>query len=196
LQIIEKSDKNLIRLLKNYRFLRGEKVLLDRDLAELYGVETGALNRAVKRNAERFPEDFMFQITGEEAELLRCQTGISKPGRGGRRYLPYAFSEQGVAMLSSVLNSKRAIEVNIAIMRAFVQLRKTLDSHAELARKLADLEQRFEGHDEQIQTIFEAIRQLITAPEKTAKKKIGFTVKEKQEAYRKKGKRIKTKAMN
>ena len=94
-------------------FLRGEKVLLDRDLAELYGVETGALNRAVKRNAERFPEDFMFQITGEEAELLRCPTGISKPGRGGRRYLPYAFSEQGVAMLSSVLNSKRAIDVNI-----------------------------------------------------------------------------------
>ncbi len=87
--------------------LRGENVLLDRDLAELYGVETGALNRAVKRNGERFPKDFMFQITGEEAELLRCQTGISKPGRGGRRYLPYAFSEQGVAMLSSVLNSKR-----------------------------------------------------------------------------------------
>ena len=120
--------------------IRGIKVMLDRDLAELYGVETGALNRAVKRNAERFPEDFMFQLTGEEAELLRCQTGISKPGRGGRRYLPYAFSEQGVAMLSSVLNSKRAIEVNIAIMRAFVQLRKTLDSHTELALKLADLE--------------------------------------------------------
>ncbi|MEA2039980.1 MAG: ORF6N domain-containing protein [Thermodesulfobacteriota bacterium] len=87
-------------------FLRGEKVLLDRDLAELYGVETGALNRAVKRNAERFPEDFMFQVTGEEAEVLRCQTGISKPGRGGRRYLPYVFTEQGVAMLSSVLNRR------------------------------------------------------------------------------------------
>ena len=162
--------------------IRGMKIILDRDLAELYGVETGALNRAVKRNAERFPEDFMFQITGEEAELLRCQTGISKPGRGGRRYLAYAFSEQGVAMLSSVLNSERAIEVNIAIMRAFVQLRKTLDSHAELERKLADLEKRFESHDEQIQAIFEAIRQLMAPPDKKVKK-IGFTAREKQKAY-------------
>ena len=162
--------------------IRGNKVMLDKDLAELYGVETGALNRAVKRNAERFPEDFMFQITAEEAELLRCQIGISKQGRGGRRYLPYAFFEQGVAMLSSVLNSKQAIEVNIAIMRAFVQLRKTLDSHAELARKLADLEKRFESHDEQIQAIFEAIRQLMAPPDKKVKK-IGFTVKEKQKIY-------------
>ena len=162
--------------------IRGIKVMLDRDLAELYGVETGALNRAVKRNAERFPEDFMFQLTGEEAELLRCQTGISKPGRGGRRYLPYAFSEQGVAMLSSVLNSKRAIEVNIAIMRAFVQLRKTLDSHTELALKLADLEKRFESHDEQIQAIFDVIRQLMAPPDKKVKK-IGFTAREKQKAY-------------
>lgn len=165
--------------------IRGLKVMLDRDLAELYDVETGALNRAVKRNAERFPEDFMFQITGEEAEPLRCQTGISKPGRGGRRYLPYAFSEQGVAMLSSVLNSKRAIEVNIAIMRAFVQLRKTLDSHAELARKLADLEKRFESHDEQIQAIYEAIRQLMLPPDTKGKKNIGYIIKEKQKAYRK-----------
>ena len=167
--------------------LRGENVLLDRDLAELYGVETGALNRAVKRNAERFPKDFMFQITGEEAELLRCQTGISKPGRGGRRYLPYAFSEQGVAMLSSVLNSKRAIEVNVAIMRAFVQLRKMIDSHAELSRKLSDLERKMGDHDEQIQAIFEAIRQLMAPPD-TEKKKIGYTVKEKQKKYGKKSK--------
>jgi hypothetical protein len=173
------------RIASKIYLIRGMKIMLDRDLAELYGVETGAVNRAVKRNAERFPEDFMFQITGEEAELLRCQTGISKSGRGGRRYLPYAFSEQGVAMLSSVLNSKRAIEVNIAIMRAFVQLRKTLDSHVELARKLADLELRFEGHDEQIQTIFEAIRQLMAPPD-NLKKKIGFTVKEKQKRYGKK----------
>jgi len=170
--------------------LRGENVLLDRDLAELYGVETGALNRAVKRNAERFPKDFMFQITGEEAELLRCQTGISKPGRGGRRYLPYAFSEQGVAMLSSVLNSKRAIEVNVAIMRAFVQLRKMIDSHAELSRKLSDLERKMGDHDEQIQAIFEAIRQLMAPPDKP-KKKIGYTVKEKQKKY---GKRVKRKS--
>jgi len=170
--------------------LRGENVLLDRDLAELYGVETGALNRAVKRNGERFPKDFMFQITGEEAELLRCQTGISKPGRGGRRYLPYAFSEQGVAMLSSVLNSKRAIEVNVAIMRAFVQLRKMINSHAELSRKLSDLERKFGDYDEQIQAIFEAIRQLMAPPDKKVKK-IGFTVKEKQKAYSKRAKKKK-----
>ena len=163
-------------------FLRDEKVLLDHDLAELYDVETGALNRAVKRNAERFPEDFMFQVTGEEAELLRCQTGISKPGRGGRRYLPYAFTEQGVAMLSSVLNSKRAIDVNIAIMRAFVQLRKMIASHDKLARKLAELEQHLESHDEQIQAVFEAIRQLMTPPAKP-RKKIGFVVKEKRATY-------------
>ena len=153
--------------------VRGEKILLDRDLAELYGVETGALNRAVKRNLQRFPKDFMFQITGEDAECLRCQNGISKPGRGGRRYLPYAFTEQGVAMLSSVLNSRRAIEVNIAIMRAFVQLRKMIASHDKLARKLAELEQHLEGHDEHIQVIFEAIKQLM-APTEKPKKKIGF----------------------
>jgi len=175
--------------------LRGENVLLDRDLAELYGVETGALNRAVKRNGERFPKDFMFQITGEEAELLRCQTGISKPGRGGRRYLPYAFSEQGVAMLSSVLNSKRAIEVNVAIMRAFVQLRKMINSHAELSRKLSDLERKLDGHDEQIQAIFEAIRQLMAPPD-TKTKKIGFMVKEKQKKYGKRAKKQKSALKN
>ncbi len=168
-------------------FIRDEKVMLDRDLAELYGVETGALNRAVKRNTERFPEDFMFQVTGdEEAEVLRCQTGISKPGRGGRRYLPYVFTEQGVAMLSSVLNSKRAIDVNIAIMRAFVQLRKMITSNNKLARKLAELEQHLESHDEQIQAIFEAIRQLMTPPAKP-RKNIGFVVKEKQAAYSRRG---------
>ncbi len=167
-------------------FIRDEKVMLDRDLAELYGVETGALNRAVKRNTERFPEDFMFQVTSEEAEVLRCQTGISKPGRGGRRYLPYVFTEQGVAMLSSVLNSKRAIDVNIAIMRAFVQLRKMITSNNKLARKLAELEQHLESHDEQIQAIFEAIRQLMTPPAKP-RKNIGFVVKEKQAAYGRRG---------
>jgi len=171
-------------------FIRDEKVMLDRDLAKLYGVETGALNRAVKRNTERFPEDFMFQVTGEEAEVLRCQTGISKPGRGGRRYLPYVFTEQGVAMLSSVLNSKRAIDVNIAIMRAFVQLRKMIASNTKLAQKLAELEQHLESHDEQIQAIFEAIRQLMAPSEKKVKK-IGFTVKEKQQAYGKRAKKKK-----
>jgi len=174
-------------------FIRDEKVMLDRDLAELYGVETGALNRAVKRNTKRFPEDFMFQVTGEEAEVLRCQAGISKPGRGGRRYLPYVFTEQGVAMLSSVLNSKRAIDVNIAIMRAFVQLRKMIASNTKLARKLAELEQHLESHDEQIQAIFEAIRQLMMPPAKP-RKKIGFEVKDKGATYGRRGVKRKTAA--
>ena len=158
------------RIEKAILLIRGQKVMLDRDLAELYAVETGALNRAVKRNIQRFPEDFMFQITDEEAERLRCQTGISKRGRGGRRYLPYVFTEQGVAMLSSVLNSERAIQVNIAIMRVFVRLREMMATHKELAFKLVELEERLEGHDEQIQNIFEAIRQLMTPPERARKK--------------------------
>src|SRR3970040_2827719 len=114
--------------------------MLDSDLAELYVVETSNLNKAVKRNIDRFPEDFMLQLTKEEADSLRFQIGMSKTeGRGGRRYLPYAFTEQGVAMLSSVLNSKRAVQVNIAIMRAFVKLRETLSLHRELAVKLKEL---------------------------------------------------------
>ena len=128
----------------------------------------------------------MFQLTPEEYKSLRFQFGIFKKGRHAK-YLPYAFTEQGVAMLSSVLRSKRAIEVNIAIMRAFVQLRKMIDSHAELSRKLSDLERKLGDHDEQIQAIFEAIRQLMAPPDNKVKK-IGFTVKEKQKAYGKKAK--------
>ena len=144
--------------------VRAEKVMLDADLAALYGVTTGNLNKAVKRNLDRFPLDFMFQLTGDEAENLRFQIGISSSDFGGRRYLPYAFTEQGVAMLSSVLRSKRAVQVNIAVMRAFVQLRQVLSSHTELARKLADLEQRIEGHDTAIRSLFDAIRQLMAPP--------------------------------
>jgi hypothetical protein len=165
--------------------IRNTKVMLDRDLAELYGVETGALNRAVKRNAERFPEDFMFQITGEEAELLRFQFGISKPGRGGRRYLPYAFSEHGVFMLSSVLKSERAIQVNIVIMRASIKLQEMLSTHEDLKRKIESMEKKY---DKQFQIVFEAIKQLIETDEKP-KKKIGFTIKEKQKAYAKRMKK-------
>ena len=172
--------------------IRGQKVLLDADLAQLYGVETKILNKAVKRNLDRFPEDFMFQLTAEEAENLRFQIGTSKKQRGGRRYLPYVFTEQGVAMLSSVLNSKRAIDVNIAIMRAFVQLRKMIASHDKLARKFTELEQHLESHDEQIQAIFEAIRQLMIPPAKP-RKKIGFVVKEKQAAYGRRGEKHKRK---
>jgi hypothetical protein len=166
--------------------IRSIKVMLDSDLAELYGVETRSLIQAVKRNIERFPSDFMLQLTKEEFDSSRSQIVISK-GKGGRRYLPYVFSEQGVAMLSSVLKSKRAVEVNIAIMRVFVKLRETVATHKELSRELEDLEQRIEGHDEKIQVIFEAIRQLMAPPDKKGKKKIGFTAKEKQRAYGKRG---------
>jgi hypothetical protein len=155
--------------------IRGQKVMLDKDLAILYEVDTGMLNRAVNRNLDRFPEDFMFQLTVEETEGLRCHFGISKTGRGGRRYLPYAFTEQGVAMLSSVLRSPRAIKVNIEIMRVFVRIRQMLATHKELAYKLDALEQKIVQHDGEIATIFEAIQQLM-APPATHTKKIGFKV--------------------
>ena len=150
--------------------IRGEKVMLDRDFASLYGVETKILNRAVKRNLRRFPSDFMFQVTTDEADVLRCQIGTSKKGSGGRRYLPYVFTEQGVAMLSSVLNSERAVLVNIEIMRAFVKLRQMLASNAELSRRLEELESKY---DKQFRTVFDAIRQLMTPPVRDSKE-IGF----------------------
>lgn len=151
--------------------IRGHKVMLDRDLAKLYGVETFNLNKAVKRNIDRFPVDFMFQLTREDAESLRFQIGMSKiSGRGGRRYLPYAFTEQGVAMLSSVLKSKRAVQVNIAIMRAFVKLRQMLATNKDLAKKLYEMEKKY---DTQFKVVFDAIRQLMTPP-KSKRRKIGF----------------------
>ena len=150
--------------------LRGQKVMLDADLAELYGVETGALKRAVKRNRERFPEDFMFPLTFQEVGILRCQNGISS--WGGHRFLPYAFTEQGVAMLSSVLKSKRAVQVNIEIMRAFVKLREMLASHKDLALKLAEMEKKY---DSQFKVVFDAIRELMTPIEPPPKpSRIGF----------------------
>ena len=153
--------------------IRGQKVMLDSVLATLYGVTTFNLNKAVKRNLIRFPEDFMFQLTPEEFKSLRFQIGISKKGKGGRRYLPYVFTEQGVAMLSTVLHSKRAILVNIAIMRTFVKIREILSTHKELAYKLSQLERKIEKHDEEIRTIFDAIRQLMSPPTKR-KHQIGF----------------------
>ncbi|MBI5881670.1 MAG: ORF6N domain-containing protein [Elusimicrobia bacterium] len=154
--------------------IRGFRVMLDADLAALYGVTTFNLNKAVKRNLDRFPADFMFQLDPAEAEGLIFQTGISKrPGRGGSRYLPHAFTEQGVAMLSSVLRSPRAIHVNIAIMRTFVMVRQTLAIHKELAAKLHELERRIIGHDAQIANIFDAIKWLMTSP-KEPPRKIGF----------------------
>jgi hypothetical protein len=170
------------RIAQTIFLLRGQKVMLDVDLAQLYGVLTGHLNRAVKRNADQFPADFMFQVTGDEAENLRCQIGISS--WGGRRGLPYAFTEQRVAMLSSVLRSARAVKVNIAIKRAFVQLRAALETNSAVARRFAELGQRVGKHDEEIGAIIEAIRQLMAPPEKKAKPEIGFHVRETSPRYR------------
>ena len=163
---------------RGIRILRGHKVLLDEDLATLYGVVTGALIQAVKRNIARFPMDFMFQLTVAEWTALKSQTVISKPGRGGRRFAPYAFTEQGVAMLSSVLGSERAIAVNIEIMRTFVQLRGLLASNKKLARRFEQLEARLDkklaDHDDAIAAVLSAIRQLMNPP--TPKRRsIGFT---------------------
>jgi len=167
--------------------LRGEKVLLDRDLAELYGVETKVLKQAVRRNIKRFPSDFMFELSKEEFEDWRSQFVTSNSDKMGLRYKPMAFTEQGVAMLSSVLKSERAIEVNIAIIRAFVILRQMLASNAELAHKLEEMEKKY---DERFKIVFEAIQQLM-APPQLKKKKIGFEVKEPKGRYgkrkRKKG---------
>ncbi len=189
------------RIAQSILYLRGHKVMLDFDLAALYRVETRILNQAVKRNAARFPTDFMFQISAEEMELVsqfvipRAEKGSegSKPNSSqivmssrkhrGKRYRPYAFTEQGVAMLSSVLNSDRAVKVNIAIMRAFVKLRETLETNRELARKFKELEVRVGGHDKQIDGIIEAIRQLM-APPKKPRREIGFHVREKAPRYR------------
>ena len=142
--------------------VRGRQVMLDEDLADLYGVETKRLVEQVKRNIERFPADFMFQLDETEMAALRSQIATSKSGRGGRRYAPYVFTEQGVAMLSSVLNSPRAIRVNIEIMRAFVRLRQMLASNVNLERRLGELEKKYDG---QFKLVFEAIRRLMNPPE-------------------------------
>ena len=169
------------RVVQSIRWMRGQKVLLDSDLATLYGVTTGNLNKAVKRNIDRFPSDFMFQLKPEELANLKFQIGISSWG-GRRRSRPYVFTEQGIAMLSSVLNSERAIKVNIAIMRAFVKLRQMLETNRGLAQKFSELEQRVGKHDEKIAAIFEAIRQLMAPPEKS-RREIGFHVREKSPQY-------------
>ncbi|MEJ2745627.1 MAG: ORF6N domain-containing protein [bacterium] len=157
---------------KLIRLLRGEKVMLDEDLAILYEVPTKVLLQAVKRNIERFPPDFMFRLNAEEFRFLRSQIVTSKQDerRGGRRYLPYAFTEQGVAMLSTVLGSRRAIAVNIEIMRAFVKLRAILATHVDLARKIEAMEEKY---DAQFKVVFDAIRELMTQPDKP-KRRIGF----------------------
>jgi hypothetical protein len=177
----------LERVERRILLIRSQKVMLDADLAELYGVTTKRLNEQVRRNVDRFPEDFMFQLTDvemaalrsqsaasnegqDEESVLRSQSATSNEGRGGRRYRPYAFTEQGVAMLSSVLRSPRAVQVNIAIMRAFVKLREMLASHRDLARRLEEMEERY---DAQFKDVFDAIRELMEPPEKP-RPRIGF----------------------
>lgn len=169
------------RITQGILLIRGQKVMLDSDLAELYGVVTKVLIQAVKRNIERFPDDFMFQLTGEEFKRLKSQIVTSNSSdeaapsdRGGRRYPPYAFTEQGVAMLSSVLRSKRAVMVNVEIMRAFVRLRQMLASNADLARKLATLEKKY---DAQFKIVFDAIRDLMAPPQPKKRRPIGFSAK-------------------
>ena len=171
---IERVESRIIEV-------RGHKVMLDADLADLYGVVTKTLNQAVRRNRERFPADFMFQLTVGEHSALRSQTVTLKRGRGQhRKYLPYAFTEQGVAMLSSVLRSPRAIRVNIEIMRAFVRLRRMLLSHEELARRFDALEKKY---DAQFKAVFDAIRELM-APPASRRRPVGFRVEEARAAYR------------
>jgi len=160
------------RIEKKILLLRGHNVMLDMDLAELYGVATKALNQAVKRNARRFPDDFMFRLTKEETQQLnRSQSVTGSQKHRDPRYPPYAFSEQGVAMLSSVLQSDRAIDVNVAIMRTFVRLREILGTHKDLARKLNAMENKY---DSQFKVVFDAIRQLMQPPPDKPRRKIGF----------------------
>lgn len=168
------------RIAQSIHLLRGQKVMLGQELASLYGVTVGALTQAVKRNRTRFPQDFAFQLTAEEFTNMKSQFVISS--WGGLRSRPYAFTEQGVAMLSSVLNSQRAVKVNIAIMRAFVKLREALETNRELARKFAELEKRVGKHDGEIGAIIDAIRQLMAPPEKP-RREIGFHVREKARPY-------------
>jgi ORF6N domain len=154
--------------------VRGKRVMLDSDLARFYGVTTFNLNKAVSRNLDRFPDDFSFILTREEVKNLIFQSGISSSGYGGRRTLPRVFTEQGVAMLASVLRSERAVRVSIVIIRAFVQLHELLSTHRQLAAKLAQLERKLEGHDEAIANLFEAMRQLLSPSGPTHGRKIGF----------------------
>ena len=161
---------------KSILLLRGQKVMLDADLANLYGVDAKQLKRQVRRNRDRFPTDFMFELSKEEYDALRRHFGTLKKRGEHSKYLPFAFTEQGVAMLSSVLRSKRAVRVNIRIMRAFVKLRELVGAHKELAGKLAELERTVASHDGHIQSLFQTIRQLMK-PEPPKPRRIGFHAK-------------------
>ena len=178
-------DNNILvpveRVERTILLVRGQKVILDADLAKLYGVTTKRLNQQVKRNSARFPEDFMFKLTQKEKDKVVANCNHLSNLRFSPA-LPHAFTEHGAIMAASVLNTSHAIESSIFVVRAFVRLRQILATHTELARKLLEIEKHLKNHDQQIQIIFEAIHQLMAPPEKP-KKKIGFTVKEKQKAY-------------
>ena len=175
---LEKIEQQILTV-KSY------KVMLDSDLADLYGVTTKRLNEQVRRNRTRFPPDFMFQLTKEEAAGLRSQNATSKGGRGGRRYLPNVFTEHGAIMLASVLNTTRAVDVSVYVVRAFVRLRQVVAANKEVAAKLAELERRVSGHDETIRSVVTAIRRLMGSPPPSPRRRaIGFRVEEARPAYR------------
>jgi phage regulator Rha-like protein len=156
------------------RTVRGHKVLLDADLAFIYGIATKFLNRAVKRNAGRFPEDFVFQLTVEESIALRCQNGTSNHGRGGRRYLPYVFTEYGAIMAANVLNSRRAVQLSVFVVRAFIKMREQLLNRAEMEKRLADIEKTLLSHDTALRDLYQKIRPLLLPPPEPLRKQIGF----------------------
>ncbi len=170
--------------------VRSQKVMRDSDLASLYGVTTKRLNEQVRRNRTRFPPDFMFQLTMEEAASLRSQNATSKPGRGGRRYLPMVFTEHGAIMLASVLNTTRAVDVSVYVVRAFVRLRQMMIADKEMSAKLSALEGRVSGHDEAIRSLVTAIRRLMESPPRAhARRPIGFRVEEGRPVYRRRRQR-------
>jgi hypothetical protein len=166
--------EEMVRIESLILTVRGLRVMLDSDLAKIYGVKTSALNQALKRNLGRFPADFAFQASEEELESMMSQIVTSKMGRGGRRKLPWVFTEHGALMLASILNSPVAVEASVRVVRAFVLMREQLAAHKELAQKLSELESRVSGHDESIRNLFEAIRQLVEPPLPEDRKQIGF----------------------
>jgi hypothetical protein len=177
------TDPREIETVENTILLvRGQRVMLDSDLAAIYGVSTMRLNEQLRRNRKRFPSDFAFQLTREEFAALISQSAISKKGRGGRRTLPWVFTEHGAIMLASVLNSEIAIEASIRVVRAFVRLREIVSANAELGARFAQLERRLDSHDEAIAQLFAAIRQLL-APVREKKREIGFHVRERAARY-------------
>jgi ORF6N domain len=172
------SNRKIETVEKKIHLIRGQRVMLDSDLAAIYAVTTKRLNEQVKRNQNRFPDDFAFQLTAEELVRLRSQFATSKTGRGGRRYLPWAFTEHGAIMLASVLNSDIAVQASVRVVRAFIRLREMVAANAQLAAKLEELERRLDSHDEAIVDLFAALKHLLEPPEPPKRREIGFHVRE------------------